>query len=299
MRWCTPVGGYNIWDRATGRRWQCQLAEALYDKRVFGADADQFNPSRSLADLHRGAPIAWAHPGIGGDDPASELDADWGAPNAHACPGMSLSFKMLASFAKKLAAVLGDYEVGRGKTAADTYVNGYGTSDPVLVRKDSINNAGTFEVTVVKCNNLKDADWQGTSDPYVVVRVGAVGSKWDDNAQNQAKTKQLENNLNPEFNETLSIDYLGAAQKGEQLELQFGVFDQDDFNLLGDDSLGSARVVVGWDALGGGQAESDSYEKSAQTREVGGEEEYSLKGGGKHATITVCWKRVPAAAASE
>ena len=65
-----------------------------------------------------------------------------------------------------------------------------------------------------------------------------------------------------------------------QLELQLGVFDSDDWNVLGDDSLGRCTIVVGWDALDGG-----------------GERAYPLKGGGDGATITLSWKRTPAATA--
>ena len=63
----------------------------------------------------------------------------------------------------------------------------------------------------------------------------------------------------------------------KQLELQLGVFDSDDWNVLGDDSLGRCTIVVGWDALDGG-----------------GERAYPLKGGGDGATITLSWKRTPA-----
>ena len=271
VRFSTPVGGYNIWDRATDRRWQCQLAQALYDKRTFGPDADKFNPNRSLKDLHN-ARLAWAHPAIGGDDPESTADADWGAPNAHACPGMDLSFRWMVAFAKKFAAALDQYEVVKGKKAEDIYVNGYGTSDPTIARKDSINNAGTFECKIIKCSDLKDADWSGKSDPYVVVRVGKVGSKWGDKrgGDHEAKTKQLENNQNPEFNETVTVSYTGAVKKGEQLELQFGVFDKDDHNLFGDDALGSVAIPIGWDALGGGAIEGDTYEACAQPDGEGG-----------------------------
>ena len=134
-----------------------------------------------------------------------------------------------------------------------------------------------------KRQNLKDADFIGQSDPYVVVRVGKVGSDWGDKrgGEHEAKTAKIENEQNPTFDATLSLAYGdgSAPKKGDQLELQFGVFDQDDWNLLGDDSLGSARVVVGWDALSGGEAR-----------------EYSLQGGGAGSTITLAWSRTPASA---
>ena len=283
-RFFAPVGGFNIWEKPShgGRHFQLQLACSQFDPRAWGGDAGTFNPGRSLADFHKYGRIAWAHPAIGGDDPDSTADADWGAPNAHACPGMDLSFKWCVAFAKKFAAVASNYEVGKGKTAADVSVNGYGSSDPTLVRKDSINAAGTFDVTVVKCSGLRDADWVGTSDPYVVARVGARGSSWGDNAAREAKTKTVQDSQNPSYGEALSLAYDAAtAQKGaEQLELQLGVFDSDDWNVLGDDSLGRCTIVVGWDALDGG-----------------GERAYPLKGGGDGATITLSWKRTPAATA--
>ena len=113
-RFFAPVGGFNIWEKPShgGRHFQLQLACSQFDPRAWGGDAGTFNPGRSLADFHKYGRIAWAHPAIGGDDPDSTADADWGAPNAHACPGMDLSFRLLAAFTKKLAAVLDQYEMG-------------------------------------------------------------------------------------------------------------------------------------------------------------------------------------------
>ena len=58
--------------------------------------------------------------------------------------------------------------------------------------------AGILFITCKKASNLKDKDFVGKSDPYLVARVG--------DAPQQAATKVIQDNLNPEWNETLQLN---------------------------------------------------------------------------------------------
>lgn len=58
--------------------------------------------------------------------------------------------------------------------------------------------AGILFITCKKATKLKNKDFVGKSDPYLVARVG--------DAPQQAATKVVNDNLNPEWNETLQLN---------------------------------------------------------------------------------------------
>jgi Ca2+-dependent lipid-binding protein len=55
---------------------------------------------------------------------------------------------------------------------------------------------GKLSVTVVRANNLINTDFIGKSDPYVVLYVRPMF---------KVKTKVIDDNLNPEWNETFEV----------------------------------------------------------------------------------------------
>lgn len=55
---------------------------------------------------------------------------------------------------------------------------------------------GKLTVTVKRANNLPNADVIGKSDPYVVLYIRPMF---------KVKTKVIDNNLNPEWNETFEV----------------------------------------------------------------------------------------------
>lgn len=55
---------------------------------------------------------------------------------------------------------------------------------------------GNLSLTIVKANNLKNMEMIGKSDPYVVVYIRPLF---------KVKTKVVENNLNPVWNQTFEL----------------------------------------------------------------------------------------------
>ncbi|PPR85342.1 hypothetical protein GOBAR_AA35348 [Gossypium barbadense] len=85
---------------------------------------------------------------------------------------------------------------------------------------------GRLTVTVVRANDLKNLEMIGKSDPYVVVHV---------RPRFKVKTKTIDNNLNPVWNETFEL----IAEDRETQVLTVEVFDKD----IGQDQrLGIAKV---------------------------------------------------------
>ncbi|XP_039061455.1 synaptotagmin-4-like [Hibiscus syriacus] len=85
---------------------------------------------------------------------------------------------------------------------------------------------GMLKVTVVKANDLKNKEVIGKSDPYVVVHV---------RPRFKFKTKVVDNNLNPVWNETFEL----IAEDRETQSLTVEVFDED----IGQDRrLGIAKL---------------------------------------------------------
>ncbi|KAE9600880.1 hypothetical protein Lal_00011299 [Lupinus albus] len=73
---------------------------------------------------------------------------------------------------------------------------------------------GRLTVTIVKANDLKNMEMIGKSDPYVVVYIRPLF---------KFKTKVIDNNLNPVWNETFDL----IAEDKETQSLIFEVFDED------------------------------------------------------------------------
>lgn len=87
---------------------------------------------------------------------------------------------------------------------------------------------GKLTLTVVKANELKNMEMIGKSDPYVVVYIRPLF---------KVKTKVVDNNLNPVWNETFEL----IAEDKETQALIFEVFDQD----IGQDKrLGIAKLPL-------------------------------------------------------
>jgi Ca2+-dependent lipid-binding protein len=55
----------------------------------------------------------------------------------------------------------------------------------------------------ISCKNLKDVDFIGKSDPYVIVSMKEEGQEWKE----IGKTEMITNNLNPTFETSIIIDY--------------------------------------------------------------------------------------------
>lgn len=87
---------------------------------------------------------------------------------------------------------------------------------------------GKLTLTVVKANDLKNMEMIGKSDPYVVVYIRPLF---------KVKTKVVDNNLNPVWDETFEL----IAEDKETQALIFEVFDQD----IGQDKrLGIAKLPL-------------------------------------------------------
>ncbi|KAK4803011.1 hypothetical protein SAY86_001214 [Trapa natans] len=87
---------------------------------------------------------------------------------------------------------------------------------------------GKLTVTVVKANDLKNMEIIGKSDPYVVVHIRPLF---------KVKTKVIENNLNPLWDQTFEL----IAEDKETQSLIVEVFDQD----IGQDKqLGIAKLPL-------------------------------------------------------
>ncbi|XP_051143925.1 calcium-dependent lipid-binding protein-like isoform X2 [Andrographis paniculata] len=87
---------------------------------------------------------------------------------------------------------------------------------------------GMLRVTVVRANNLKNMELIGKSDPYVVVHIRPLF---------KVKTKVIDNNLNPVWNETFEL----IAEDKETQSLILEVFDED----IGHDKcLGVAKLPL-------------------------------------------------------
>uniref|UniRef100_A0ACD5UNY9 Uncharacterized protein n=2 Tax=Avena sativa TaxID=4498 RepID=A0ACD5UNY9_AVESA len=88
---------------------------------------------------------------------------------------------------------------------------------------------GKLSVTVVKATSLKNKELIGKSDPYVILYVRPMF---------KVKTKVVDDNLNPEWNETFELIV-------EDKETQFVILEvYDEDNLQTDKRLGVAKLAV-------------------------------------------------------
>ncbi|BAF21353.1 calcium-dependent lipid-binding protein [Oryza sativa Japonica Group] len=88
---------------------------------------------------------------------------------------------------------------------------------------------GRLTVTVVKATSLKNKELIGKSDPYVILYVRPMF---------KVKTKVIDDNLNPEWNETFPL----IVEDKETQSVIFEVYDED--RLQQDKKLGVAKLAV-------------------------------------------------------
>ncbi|XP_057805621.1 calcium-dependent lipid-binding protein-like [Salvia miltiorrhiza] len=99
---------------------------------------------------------------------------------------------------------------------------------PVDTSDLELKPVGKATVTVVKATELKNMELLGKSDPYVALHIRPLF---------KVKTKVIDNNLNPVWNETFEL----IAEDKETQSLIFEVFDED----IGDDKrLGVAKLPL-------------------------------------------------------
>ncbi|KAK4483431.1 hypothetical protein RD792_010618 [Penstemon davidsonii] len=99
---------------------------------------------------------------------------------------------------------------------------------PVDTSELELKPVGKLTVTVIKASDLKNKELIGKSDPYVVVHIRPLF---------KVKTKVIENNLNPVWNQTFEL----IAEDKETQSLILEVFDQD----IGQDKrLGIAKIPL-------------------------------------------------------
>ncbi|GMP61735.1 hypothetical protein CsSME_00024085 [Camellia sinensis var. sinensis] len=99
---------------------------------------------------------------------------------------------------------------------------------PVDTSELELKPQGKLTVTVVKANDLKNMEMIGKSDPYVVVYIRPLF---------KVKSKVVENNLNPIWNQTFGL----IAEDKETQSLILEVFDED----IGQDKrLGVAKLPL-------------------------------------------------------
>ncbi|KAL5565370.1 hypothetical protein UlMin_028534 [Ulmus minor] len=99
---------------------------------------------------------------------------------------------------------------------------------PVDISDLELKPQGKITLTVVRANNLKNMEMIGKSDPYVVVHIRPLF---------KVKTKVIENNLNPVWNQTFEL----IAEDKETQSLTVEVYDQD----IGQDKrLGIAKLPL-------------------------------------------------------
>lgn len=99
---------------------------------------------------------------------------------------------------------------------------------PVDLSELELKPVGLLKVTIVRATDLKNMELIGKSDPYVVVHVRPLF---------KVKTKVVDNNLNPVWNQTFDI----IAEDKETQSLTLEVFDKD----IGQDKLlGIAKLPL-------------------------------------------------------
>lgn len=85
---------------------------------------------------------------------------------------------------------------------------------PVDISELELKPQGRLSVTIVKANGLKNMEMIGKSDPYAVVYIRPLF---------KVKTKTIDNNLNPVWNETFEL----IAEDKETQSVVLEVFDKD------------------------------------------------------------------------
>jgi uncharacterized membrane protein YhaH (DUF805 family) len=93
------------------------------------------------------------------------------------------------------------------------------------------NPAGTLKVHIASASGLKAANGDGTSDPYVIARVGGI----------EKQTKVIEKTLDPTWGETLEIE-VAALEEAIASGLTLTVYDKNTMRF--DVNLGEALVSL-------------------------------------------------------
>ncbi|WKA05600.1 hypothetical protein VitviT2T_023560 [Vitis vinifera] len=99
---------------------------------------------------------------------------------------------------------------------------------PVDTSELELKPQGKLTLTIVKANDLKNMEMIGKSDPYVVVHIRPLF---------KIKTKVIENNLNPVWNQTFEL----IAEDKETQSLILEVIDKD---ITQDKRLGIAKLPL-------------------------------------------------------
>ncbi|KAJ9680852.1 hypothetical protein PVL29_019997 [Vitis rotundifolia] len=99
---------------------------------------------------------------------------------------------------------------------------------PVDISELELKPQGKLTLTIVKANDLKNMEMIGKSDPYVVVYIRPLF---------KIKTKVIENNLNPVWNQTFEL----IAEDKETQSLILEVIDKD---ITQDKRLGIAKLPL-------------------------------------------------------
>lgn len=118
------------------------------------------------------------------------------------------------------------------------------TQSPVSATVPTAVPADHVAILVRGASGLHDADWLLTqkSDPYVIVRIGATGSAWDDPDKRKAeyRSKVVADTLDPTWQLAFRHALDGADPSTREVHLR--VFDRDFLSF--DDRLGEARVTL-------------------------------------------------------
>ena len=101
-----------------------------------------------------------------------------------------------------------------------------------------------LNLTVDKCNNLKDLETMSTSDPYV-----SVALVQSDGTESSFKTSAKDGNLNPEYGETFEFESNAAQRHTGEHEARLVLTVWDD-NSVSDDLMG--QVTINLSQLAGG-----------------------------------------------
>ena len=95
-------------------------------------------------------------------------------------------------------------------------------------------------ILIERAEDLRDADTFGTSDPYVLVRLGAIGTAWDEKSKaTERRSHTVDGTTSPVFQFAFSFT---PPPEGKEWEVQARIYDDD--LLSADDFLGEATVSL-------------------------------------------------------
>ena len=98
-----------------------------------------------------------------------------------------------------------------------------------------------FFILIRSAHGLKSSDLSGKSDPYVLCRLGKIGSNWQDKPQSTERCSLCINStLNPEWN--FIAKYHTICDNIDKMELHIKIMDNDMMNA--DDFLGDVQISL-------------------------------------------------------